>query len=150
MTLLNPYISFKDNARSAMEFYQSVLGGDLTVSTFGDYPGMGQDESENDLVMHAQLTTADGLTLMGSDTPTRMTYEKPAGVAVSLSGDDESTLQRYWDGLAADGTVTLPFEVPPWGGRFGMLTDKFGVEWMVNVSGDQPPTSELDATATNG
>lgn len=79
MTTLNPYISFRDNAREAMEFYQQALGGDLQVMTFGDMPGMVEDESEQRLVMHAMLRTADGLVLMGADTPAHMEYQAPQG-----------------------------------------------------------------------
>jgi PhnB protein len=131
MTILNPYLSFERNAREAMEFYQSVFGGTLDISTFGDFPGMTQDPADGDLVMHAQLTSPDGLVLMGSDTPAPMPYVAPAGTSLSISGDDEAVLQGYWDALSADGTVTMPFEVPPWGGRFGMLVDRFGYSWMV-------------------
>ncbi len=131
MTILNPYLSFKDDAREAMEFYRSVFGGELTLSTFGEFPGMVQDPAENELVMHAQLTTADGLTLMGSDTPAHMAFERPANISLSLSGDDEGVLQGYWNALAEGGTVTMPFETPPWGGKFGMLVDKYGFSWML-------------------
>jgi len=131
MLTLNPYLSFKDRAREAIEFYRSVLGGELQLSTFGEYPGMVQDESEKDLVMHAQLETPDGFTIMASDTPSGMPYQPAAGFSVSLSGDDEEALQGYWDALSEGGTVTMPFEVPPWGGRFGMFTDRFGIDWMV-------------------
>ena len=134
MPSLNPYISFKNNARSAMEFYQSVFGGDLDLSTFGSFEGMVDDPSEQDLIMHAQLTTPDGFILMGADTPSRMDYVAPAGVSVSVSGDDEQKLESFWAGLADGGAVVMPFEVPPWGGRFGMLRDKFGVEWMIAYS----------------
>ena len=137
MAILNPYLSFKNQARTAMEFYQGVFGGDLTVSTFGDFPGMTQDPAENDLVMHSQLTTPDGFVLMASDTPTGMTYAAPAGISVSLSGDDEAQLQQYWDALAAEGAVAMPFETPPWGGKFGMVTDRFGIDWMIAYSPDQ-------------
>lgn len=84
--------------------------------------------------MHAQLTTPDGFTLMGADTPTGMDYTKPAGISVSVSGDDEAKLQGFWDALAEGGSVTMPFEVPPWGGRFGMLRDRFGIDWMLAYS----------------
>ena len=149
MTVLNPYISFKNDARQAMEYYRSVLGGDLNISTFGEYEGMVQNPAENDLVMHAQLTTPDGLVLMGSDTPTGMQYEKPAGFSVSISGDDDATLQRYWDGLADGGTVTMPLDTPPWGGKFGMLTDRFGVDWMISIDSTDTSgaTSEMDAAS---
>ncbi|GAA2010535.1 VOC family protein [Microbacterium ulmi] len=134
MSSLNPYLSFQNNAREAMEYYRSVFGGDLQVSTFGEFPGMTQVPAENDLVMHSQLTTPDGFVLMGSDTPTGMSYTPPAGVSVSVSGDDEAKLQGFWDALAEGGTTVMPFEVPPWGGRFGMLTDRFGIDWMVAYS----------------
>ena len=134
MSILNPYLSFRDNARGAMEFYQSVFGGTLDVSTFGDIPGMAQDPAENDLVMHAQLTTADGFTLMGSDTPERMPYTAPAGISLSISGDDEAKLEGFWNALADGGEVTMPLDTPPWGGKFGMLVDKFGISWMVAVN----------------
>src|SRR4051794_25860989 len=137
MASLNPYLSFRDQAREAMEFYRDVFGGELIVSTFGEYPGMTDDAAEQDLVMHSQLTTPDGFVLMGSDTPSRMEYSKPAGISVSISGDDETSLQGYWDKLTEGGSVTMPFETPPWGGRFGMLTDRYGIDWMLNVNAEQ-------------
>lgn len=133
MTILNPYLSFKDNAREALEFYRSVFGGELVISTFGEFPGM-VEPAENDLVMHGQLTGEDGLTLMGSDTPAHMDFAPPSNIALSISGDDEATLERYWNALAEGGTVTMPFDTPPWGGRFGMLVDKYGFSWMVAVN----------------
>ncbi len=137
MPSLNPYLSFQREARSAMQFYQGVFGGELDISTFGEYEGMVQDPSEADLVMHAQLTTPDGFVLMASDTPTGVEYRKPAGISVSVSGDDEPKLERFWSALADGGTVTMPFDVPPWGGRFGMLTDRFGIDWMVAYTPQQ-------------
>jgi len=134
MPSLNPYISFQNQARSAMEYYQSVFGGELVVSTFAEYPGMTDDPSEQGLVMHAQLETPDGFVLMAADTPSRMTYEKPAGISVSVNGDDEPALQGYWDTLADGGSVIMPFDTPPWGGKFGMLTDRFGIEWMIALN----------------
>ncbi|MCR2812488.1 VOC family protein [Microbacterium sp. zg.Y1090] len=134
MAALNPYLSFRAQARAAMTFYQGVFGGDLQISTFGEFEGMAQDPSERELVMHSQLTTPDGFVLMGSDTPGALPYVAPAGIAVSLSGDDEAQLQRFWDALTGGGTVTLPFDPPPWGGRFGMLTDRFDVPWMVALN----------------
>ncbi len=125
---LNPYLSFNGNAREAMTFYQQVLGGELTVSTFDEFGGGG------DGVMHAQLETPAGFTLMASDTGPGM-GEVAAGTnfSVSLSGDDEA-LRGYFAGLAEGGTVTMPLEKQMWGDEFGMLTDKFGIPWMVNVA----------------
>lgn len=134
MANLNPYISFKNDARAAMEFYQSVFGGELQLDTFSSYEGMVQDPSDNDLIMHGQLETPDGFVLMAADTPSGMEYSKPAGISVSVSGDDEAKLEGFWNALADGGSVVMPFDVPPWGGRFGMLRDKFGVDWMVAYS----------------
>lgn len=131
---LNPYLSFKDTARAAMEFYKSVFGGELTVSTFGD-GGMAQDPAEKDKVMHAQLVGPNGLWLMGSDTPDRMEFKPGNTMTVSLSGDDEALLRGYWDKLSPGATISMPLEKAPWGDSFGMLVDKFGTPWMVNIAG---------------
>jgi PhnB protein len=132
-TTLNPYISFQNTAREAMEFYRDIFGGELTIDTFASYE-MGQEPSENNLVMHAQLETPSGFTLMASDTPSSMTWAQPAGFSVSLSGDDEAALEGWWIALAEDGKVTMPLEAPPWGGRFGMVTDRFGIAWMISIA----------------
>lgn len=135
MPNLNPYLSFRDSARQAMEFYQGALGGDLAISTFGDMPGSGAADDEANLVMHAQLNAPGGLVLMASDTPTGMEYEKPQGISVSLSGGSVDTdyLHRAWDGLVDGGTATVPLGGAPWGGEFGMLVDRFGISWMVAI-----------------
>jgi PhnB protein len=133
MATLNPYLSFQNNARDVMEFYQSVLGGSLDVVTFKDFPDMPHEASDDDLVMHAYLHTDDGIQLMASDTPAGVPYTAPAGVALSLEGSDEQTLTRQWNALADGGTVSMPLDTAPWGGRFGMLTDKFGVAWYITI-----------------
>lgn len=138
-TNLNPYLSFRDNAREAMEFYKSVFGGDLTVSTFGEF-GASQDAAEQDKVMHSQLVTGNGLTLMGADTPSSMDLTAGTNYAVSLSGDDEPELRGYWEKLSDGGDVSMPLEKAPWGDTFGMCVDKFGVSWMVNIAGQQADT----------
>ena len=133
---LNPYLSFRDTARQALEHYHAVLGGSLQLSTFADMQAT-DDPAEQDKIMHGLLETDRGLVLMAADTPNSMEVSPPSGFAVSLSGDDEPELRRYWDGLAADGTVALPLEPAPWGDSFGMLVDRFGVSWMVNISAPQ-------------
>ncbi len=131
---LNPYISFKDNARQAMEFYKSVFGGKLTVSTFAE-AGMAQDPSDSDKVMHSMLEADNGITFMGSDTPKHMGYREGARVSIALSGDNEPELSGYFTKLAVGGTVGVPLAKAPWGDSLGMHTDKFGIDWMVNVAG---------------
>jgi len=131
---LNPYLNFRDNAREALEFYHSVFGGELNVSTFADFQSA-HDPSENDLVMHGQLDGANGVTLMGADTPKDMDYRGISGVSISLSGDDDVALRGYWEKLSDGGNVLQPLEVAPWGDAFGMLVDRFGVSWLVNIAG---------------
>lgn len=131
---LNPYLSFRNSARAAMEFYRSVFGGELTLTTFGD-GRMADTPADNDLVMHGMLTTPNGFTLMGSDTPSRMEFKPGNTMTVSLSGDDEAELRGYWDRLAEGATITFPLASAPWGDTFGMLTDRFGTPWMVNIAG---------------
>jgi len=130
---LNPYVNFKEDAREAMTFYQSVLGGELTINTFAEFRAS-EDPAEQDKVMHSQLETPDGFTLMASDTPNSMEAGERGGFAVTINGDDEEKLQGFWDGLGEGGTVVMPYEIAPWGDRFGMVTDRFGVEWMVSCS----------------
>ncbi len=131
---LNPYLHFRNTAREAMNFYKAALGGELTVSTFGDSGMPGSDASEAANVMHAQLETPAGFTLMASDTPKAMGDPGPNG-RISLSGDNEAELRGYWDKLVAGGTVVMPLTPAPWGDTFGMLTDRFGVGWLVNIAG---------------
>jgi PhnB protein len=130
---LNPYLSFRDNAREAMEFYKSVFGGELNINTFGDF-GAAHDPGEAGKVMHSQLEAPNGIVLMGSDTPADMELQEGSNGSISLSGDDESELRGYYERLSANGTVTMPLDKAPWGDFFGMCEDRFGVKWLVNIS----------------
>ena len=129
---LNPYISFRGNAREAMEFYRSVFGGELTVSTFGEFNA--PDPSIADKVMHSQLETPAGFTLMGADTPPGMEVTQGDNITVSLSGDDADGLRGYWEKLSGDGKVSTPLAKQMWGDEFGSCQDKFGINWLVNIS----------------
>ena len=134
-SVLNPYISFDGNAREAIETYRDIFGGELSVNTFGDF---GQaEEGFADKVMHSQLETPTGFTLMASDTPPGMPYQPGNSITVSLSGDDEGELRGYWDRLADGGQVMVPLEKQMWGDLFGMCSDRFGVPWMVNIAQPQ-------------
>jgi PhnB protein len=132
-TRLNPYISFGDNAREAMTFYQEVLGGTLELRTFGEYGADGEPYA--DLVMHGLLETSDGLTLMGADSPPGMARTVGNNITISLSGDDDATLRERFEGLAEGGSIDVPLEKQMWGDVFGQLTDRFGIGWLVNISG---------------
>jgi PhnB protein len=132
---LNPYISFPGTARDAMEFYESVFGGTLRMSTFGELGG--PDAPSPDKIMHGQLDTDRGFTLMGADTPPGMEHQPGNNIAVSLSGDDGDELRGYWEKLSEGGTVTVALEKQMWGDEFGMCDDRFGITWMVNISQPQ-------------
>lgn len=135
-TKLNPYLSFKDNAREAMEFYKTVFGGNLTMSTFKEY-NASQDPNEANKIMHSVLETDNGITFMASDTPDSMEYRVGTNYTMSLSGDNEAELRTYFEKLSAGGNITMPLEQAPWGDIFGSLTDKFGVPWLVNITGQK-------------
>jgi PhnB protein len=129
---LDPYIFFNGNAKEAMNFYKSIFGGELTVSTFGDTgadkaPGM---EAMKDYVMHAML--AGDVRIMASDS--RQASEKAAKIELSLSGDDEAKLTSYFEKLSEGGKVKSPLKKEMWGDTFGQLTDKYNIDWMVNIS----------------
>jgi PhnB protein len=128
---LNPYIQFENSARSAMEFYQAVFGGDLSTNTFKEF-GASHGPKDDDLLMHSQLETPSGFTLMAADTPEGMTYSPGENIAISLSGDSDE-LRGYYEKLSDGGKVTVPLEKQTWGDEFGMVTDKFGINWMVNI-----------------
>jgi PhnB protein len=127
---LNPYVTFDGNAREAMEFYRDVLGGDLTLSTFGELGMAGGPEEHQ--IMHGQLETGAGFTLMGADVPPGAEHRPGTAITISLSGDDEE-LRTWFERLAEGGEVVVPLEKQMWGDEYGQLVDRFGVPWMVNI-----------------
>jgi PhnB protein len=139
-TKVTSYLSFNGNAREAAEFYKSVFGGEVYMDTYDKYadsvPVADADKSK---VMHAYLKGSDEVELMLADTPTGVEYQEGSQLSLALSGEDEAQLRQYWDKLSDGGVVRMPLEKAPWGDIFGMLTDKFGVRWMVNVSSGQTP-----------
>ncbi len=131
---LNPYINFQGNAREAMEFYRGVFGGELQTTTYAE-GGLPHQPADGQNVMHSQLETPSGFTLMGADTPSGAPSGSPSGaIAISLSGDDEAELSGYFQKLSDGGTLMEPLVKAPWGDQFGMLADRYGVMWFVNIS----------------
>jgi len=127
-SMLNPYLSFKGKTREAMEFYKSVFGGELTITTFADQQ---VPNAPADGVMHAQLAVDGKPILMGSD---GMDSKELQGFSLSLSGEAGDELRDYFEKLSERGTITKPLEKESWGDEFGMVVDKFGIMWMVNIS----------------
>ncbi len=132
-TVLNPYISFDGKTREAMEFYKSVFGGKLDLNTFGDFKAA-EDPADTDKIMHAMLETDGGIKFMAADVPKKFDYKPGSNFSMSLSGEDESELKGYFEKLSEGGTVTMPMEKQMWGDQFGMVSDKFGITWMVNIN----------------
>jgi PhnB protein len=132
---LNPYLTFTGNAREAMEFYRDALGGELRINTFGEFGEA--DPALAGKVMHAQLETEGGLTLMGADTPPGEEHRPGNAITVSLAGDTGDGLHEAWARLTEGGTVTVPLEKQMWGDEFGQFTDRFGVPWMINIGAPQ-------------
>ena len=128
---LNPYLNFDGDARAALELYRDVFGGTLTISTFGEF---GAPEGvDPDGVMHGQLDTPSGYTLMASDLPPGAQLSRGASITICLSGDDAEELRGYFTRLAEGGSVSVPLEKQMWGDEFGQCEDRFGVGWLVNI-----------------
>ena len=133
---LNPYLNFNGSARPALEFYRGVFGGTLNINTYADFGG--EDSPDADKVMHGQLETDAGYTVMAADHASNTgDYHPPSGFGISLSGDDRDALRGYWQQLSASGNATMPMQKQPWGDEFGIAVDQFGITWLVNIS--QPP-----------
>jgi PhnB protein len=129
---LNPYLNFDGKTAEAMKFYQSVLGGELELHSYGEF-GAPVPEDEKYRIMHAMLKN-DALTFMASDGNEHHPVHMGDNITMSISGSDEEPLRKYFEGLSEGGKIDMPLEKQVWGDIFGMLTDKFGVHWMVNIS----------------
>lgn len=136
MTTINPYLTFKGNCEEAFEFYRSVFGGKFaTVMRMGDMDmGMPVPDAAKNLIMHVALPISDGNMLMGSDAADGFGPSISVGnnFSVAIGLNDKAEADRLYNGLSAGGTATMPMADAPWGAYFGMFTDKFGVQWMIN------------------
>lgn len=133
---LNPYIARDGDAKPMLEFYHQLLGGKLDLQTYGESP-MPAPDSHKNRILHGRLDVGD-LTIMAADSPADMPLSSThSNVSLSLSGTDGDKLRKVFEGLGSGGKVTMPMEKQFWGDLFGMVDDKFGTHWMVNVeSGD--------------
>ena len=144
-----PYLAFRGQAREAMTFYQSIFGGELTVTTFAE--GGMTDGTVPDQVMHSQL---DGpIALMGSDVPEAMAFSDGSRITLAFSGDASGldSGRDYWAKLAEGGQVDMPLDLAPWGDYYGSLTDKYGITWMFDFSAPEVPSdaSALHSAGSN-
>lgn len=132
-SVLNPYLNFNGNTRQAMEFYQSVFGGELNIMTLEQGAGVSDPATKNN-IMHADLRVANGMTLMAADDVGDEKSKTGNNCSLSLSGDENEELTTYFNRLKENGNVIQPLELAPWGDSFGMVTDQFGVLWLINIS----------------
>ena len=133
---LNPYLTFNGRCEEAFKFYEKVLGGKITaMMTFEGTPAAENAPPEwRKKIMHASLDVG-GEPLMGSDAPPQH-YSEPKGFAVSLNLTKVADAERIFDGLADGGKVEMRLQKTFWAARFGMVTDQFGIPWMINCEKD--------------
>ena len=136
---LNAYINFEGKAEEALEFYKGVFGGEVYSDTFRKFASDAMPVPEQDLdkIMHGYLKGDNGIELMASDAMSRMPTPAGAQIQLSVSGDDDELLKSYWDKLSEGGQVTVPMDKAPWGDTFGMLVDKYGISWMIDINPGQ-------------
>jgi PhnB protein len=132
---INPYLNFNGNCAEAFKFYEKCLGGTIEMMmTHKDAPPEMQSPEWADKIMHARLNV-NGAVLMGSDAP-KQYYKTPQGTTVSISVEHESDAEHIFKELSEGGNVTMPLQQTFWAKRFGMVTDRFGIPWMVNCEND--------------
>ena len=130
-TVLSPYLHFNGNCKEAMEFYKSVLGGELKISTYADMPDSLPEHK--DRIMHAELRNGS-LSFMASDGQPGVNVPFGDNIDMSIIGSDEPKITEYFNKLSEGGKVEMPLAKQFWGDTFGMFKDKYGVNWMFNIS----------------
>ena len=128
---LRPYLNFAGNGREAMTYYQGIFGGDLKLFGFADF---GMDDMPEDGLMHGELTVGDVIVMASDAMPGSEKSWKGTRIYSSFFGDDPDTMRGWFDQLASEGTVAMPLEKQAWGDMYGQVKDKYGVDWMFNVS----------------
>ncbi len=141
MAELNPYLNFPGNTEEAFNFYKSIFGGEfLTLQRFKDTPhGDKMSAEDRERVMHVAFPVGKSTILMGTDAlePMGQTLKTGDNFSLAISPESEEEMNRVFNALAVGGTVVMPIEKMFWGAHFGMLTDKFGIQWMVNYDPNQ-------------
>ena len=139
MSSINPYLLFNGNCEEAFRYYQQVFGvQDVEYMRFKDEPGKPPADGEADLIMHVTIPLGKGTVLMGSDRPASTgqgTMGDNCMLSISTNSEEEAT--RVFNALAEGGRVTMPLDKTFWGAYFGMLVDRFGINWMVGYDYNQ-------------
>ncbi len=135
-----PHLNLRGDARAALEFYQSVFGGDLLAISYQDAHNV-QDAAEADQIMWGQVTSPDGFRVMAYDVPSARPWSKGEDpFFVSVRGKDAAEITTYWEGLSSRASVTVPLAPAAWAPLYGMLTDQFGVTWVLDVAAEYDPS----------
>ncbi|NBF00463.1 VOC family protein [Nonomuraea sp. KC401] len=130
------HLNFRGDARAALEFYRSVFGGGLAVVTYRD-AGNVQDAADADRVMWGQVLADDGFHVMAYDVPSHLPYDQGENsFFLSLRGETTQEITAYWERLSEGADVVRPLEPAQWSALYGMLKDRFGVVWVVDVAAD--------------
>ncbi|CAD7797223.1 hypothetical protein CHRY9390_00131 [Chryseobacterium aquaeductus] len=138
MATVNVYLTFNGNCRQAFEFYKSVFGGEFPyIGTFGEMPpqdGKELPQEDKDKIMHVSLPISQETMLMGSDTGGEWSsnFKEGNNFSISINADSKEEADKLFNGLSQDGQITMPLADTFWGAYFGMFTDQFGINWMVN------------------
>ncbi|MFE3855654.1 VOC family protein [Streptomyces griseorubiginosus] len=128
------HLNFRGDAREALDFYRSVFGGRTAAVTYKD-AGAVQNESEADWLMWGEVTGDEGFHVMAYDVPSQLPWDQGRnGFFVSVRGEDTEEISALWARLAEGSTVVRPLEAAPWAPLYGMLTDRFGVTWVLDVA----------------
>lgn len=141
MATVNAYLTFNGNCEEAFLFYRSVFGGEFTyMGRFNEMPPSDDEnqpklsEADGNKIMHVTLPISSETCLMGSDTGGEWSSQFKQGnnISLSINASSMDEADRLFNGLSAGGHVTMPMNQSFWGAYFGMFTDKFGINWMVN------------------
>jgi PhnB protein len=133
MKNINSYLIFSGNCRQAMEFYNDCLGGMLYVSTYAEAPGVTDLPQEyKDWIIHARITIKN-LVLMASDTRPGMPVKQGDNFFISIQCEDIAEAEKLFHALSKNAQIDMPLQETFFAVRFGMLTDQFGVKWMINL-----------------
>ena len=141
MKSVNPYLNFKGNTKEAFDFYKSVFGGEFAaVIRYRDFPGnpMGVAAADLDKIAHIALPLGPNNVLMATDTLDSFPRKHQPGnnFHITLEPESEEEAERLFEALSADGQIEMPLQKTEWAEKYGQCADKFGVQWMVNYTGD--------------
>ncbi len=141
MVTVNPYLNFNGTTEAAFKFYRSVFGGDfITLQRFKDTAEADRvQEADRDKIMHVALMVGKGTVLMGTDALESMGHPLSVGnnFFLSISAESEVEAENYFEKLSAGGKISIPLKKTFWGAYFGIFTDKFGIQWMIDYDYSQ-------------